>query len=55
MGDHLAQTYAKQGKKQEAAHTYRLAYAAAKGSEKNDIKQQYQDLWERTPIPKKLR
>ena len=27
-GDHLAQVYEKQGKKQAAAHTYRLAYAA---------------------------
>jgi tetratricopeptide (TPR) repeat protein/transglutaminase-like putative cysteine protease len=29
IGDHLAQVYAKQGKKQEAAHTYRLAYSSA--------------------------
>ncbi len=28
VGDHLGQLYAKQGKKQEAAHVYRLAYAA---------------------------
>ena len=51
VGDHLAQTYAKQGKKQEAAHTYRLAYAAAKGSDKNDIKQHYQELMGKSADP----
>ena len=34
-GDHLAQVYEKQGKKQQAAHTYRLAYAAATSSNYN--------------------
>ena len=51
VGDHLAQTYAKQGKKQQAAHTYRLAYAAAKGSDKNDIKQHYQELMGKSADP----
>jgi hypothetical protein len=32
IGDHLAQVYEKQGKKQRAAHTYRLAYASAMSS-----------------------
>ncbi len=32
IGDHLAQVYEKQSRKQEAAHTYRLAYSAATSS-----------------------
>ena len=51
VGDHLGQLYAKMGKKEEAAHTYRLAYAAAglnglhTASESlNNIKEHYKQL-----------
>jgi tetratricopeptide (TPR) repeat protein len=43
-GDHLAQTYQKLGKKQQAEHTYRLAYAQAKEPLKDEIKKRYQQL-----------
>jgi tetratricopeptide (TPR) repeat protein len=43
-GDHLAQTYQKQGKKPQAEHTYKLAYADAKQPLKSEIKERYQQL-----------
>lgn len=38
VGDHLGQTYVKLGKKQEAAHTYRLAYSRSGGSNSDAAK-----------------
>lgn len=43
IGDHLAQVYEREGKKQEAAHIYRLALAAPRG-DKEEIRQHYQQL-----------
>jgi len=52
VGDHLGQIYAKLGKKDEAAHTYRLAFAANSTGPRttyvkdidDKIKQHYQEL-----------
>jgi hypothetical protein len=52
IGNHLAQIYVKLGKKQEAAHTYRLAYSladhnyssTASADVKKQILQRYKDL-----------
>lgn len=43
IGDHLAQVYEREGKKQEAANIYRLALAAPRG-DKEEIRQHYQQL-----------
>ena len=43
-GDHLGQTYQKQGKKQEAEHTYKLAYSAAGASQEEEVKKHYREL-----------
>lgn len=43
-GDHLAQAYQKEGKKQDAEHAYKLAYAQAAPPLKDEIKGRYQQL-----------
>ena len=43
-GDHMAQTYQKLGKKQDAEHTYKLAYAQASEPLKDEIREHYQEL-----------
>ncbi|HET7207031.1 MAG TPA: tetratricopeptide repeat protein, partial [Terriglobales bacterium] len=43
IGDHLAQVYEREGKKQEAAHIYRLALASPRG-DKEEIRQHYRQL-----------
>lgn len=44
VGDHLGQVYEKLGKKQEAAHTYRLAFAASNSRDNSQIMDHYRRL-----------
>jgi tetratricopeptide (TPR) repeat protein len=49
VGDHLAQVYEQQGKKQQAAHTYLLSLAAADGKDKSAIRKHYVKLTGKQP------